>query len=138
MRTLLLMLFGLIFILGQLMAQNRTISGKLSDQQGNPIPNASIMIKGLKSGTTTDANGDFKLLVSPSAKTLVLSSVNFICLSAFLISLYRFQFLSNSVLFEFAFQLLCIFQIRYSISPMLFRGLFFLRVSINLFRSIAE
>lgn len=79
MRKPLLMLFCFVFFIGhQLTAQNRTITGKLLDQNGSPIPGASVIIKGSKSGTTTDANGDFKMPVSSSVKTLVFSSVNFV------------------------------------------------------------
>lgn len=79
MRKPLLMLFCLVLFIGQqVTAQNRTITGRLTDQNGNPIPGASVVIKGLKSGTTTDANGSFALPVSSSVKTLVFSSVNFV------------------------------------------------------------
>ncbi|MEO5999948.1 MAG: SusC/RagA family TonB-linked outer membrane protein [Chitinophagaceae bacterium] len=77
MRKLLLVLFCFAISIGQLTAQTKTVKGKLSDQNGNPIPNASVTIKGLKAGTTTDLDGNFTLAVPPSAKTLIFSSVNF-------------------------------------------------------------
>src|SRR6218665_3305794 len=66
------------------------------------------------------------------------SSLNFICLSVFSVSQYRFLFLSNSVLFEFYFQPLCIFPTSCPIFPTRFHGRFFLRCLIASFRSIAE
>lgn len=39
----------------------KTITGKVTDASGQPIPFASIKIKGLNSGTSADANGDYRL-----------------------------------------------------------------------------
>lgn len=60
-----------------LLAQNRTISGKVTSDNGLPLPNVSVVIKGTNTGTTTDANGAFSLSIPPSAKSLVFSSVGF-------------------------------------------------------------
>jgi TonB-linked SusC/RagA family outer membrane protein len=61
----------------QLHAQNRVITGKVTDASGNPIPNASVVIKGTKIGTTTKADGTYSITLPPSgAKALVISSVN--------------------------------------------------------------
>jgi TonB-linked SusC/RagA family outer membrane protein len=57
------------------MAQTRTISGKVTDDQGNPIPNSSIVIKGTNTGTTSDLSGNFSLTVPSTAKALVVSSI---------------------------------------------------------------
>jgi TonB-linked SusC/RagA family outer membrane protein len=60
------------------MAQNsRTITGKVTDEMGTPIPSASVVVKGTTLGTTTDKEGSFSLKVPETAKTLVFSSVNF-------------------------------------------------------------
>ncbi len=58
-------------------SQTRTVTGKITDDKGNPVQGASVTVKGSKSGTTTDANGAFTLNVPASAKTLVVSSVGF-------------------------------------------------------------
>ncbi len=47
--------------------QSHLISGKVTDQTGVAVPGASIRIKGTQTGTTADANGDFKLLVNTNA-----------------------------------------------------------------------
>src|SRR5689334_17442370 len=57
--------------------QDRTITGKVTDDNGSPIPNASVIIKGTKTGTVTRADGTFSLTIHSNAKTLVVSSVNF-------------------------------------------------------------
>lgn len=77
MRRLLLLMLGMLLISAQLLAQNRTITGKVTDEAGNPIANASIVIKGTKVGTTAGPDGTFSLVVPADAKTLVVSSVNY-------------------------------------------------------------
>ncbi|ULQ55107.1 TonB-dependent receptor [Flavihumibacter rivuli] len=75
MRKLVLLLLSIIMLGGQLLAQTRTITGKVTDAKGNPVPNASVVVKGTAVGTTTDANGNYSLAVPANAKVLVISSV---------------------------------------------------------------
>jgi TonB-linked SusC/RagA family outer membrane protein len=49
------------------------ISGRVMDSLGNPLSGASVLIKGRKGGTTTDARGDFELKGLPENITLVIS-----------------------------------------------------------------
>lgn len=70
-------MLGVFFTITQLLAQNRTISGKITDDTGSPVARASVQVKGTNTGTTTDANGSFSLSVPSSATTLVVSSVGF-------------------------------------------------------------
>ncbi|HEY2726178.1 MAG TPA: SusC/RagA family TonB-linked outer membrane protein, partial [Parafilimonas sp.] len=55
----------------------KVITGKVTDAKNNPIQNASVLIKGNKTGTTTDANGTFKIAVPSSANILVISYIGF-------------------------------------------------------------
>jgi len=57
-------------------AQDRIISGKVTDEKGIPISSASVIIKGTRMGTATNANGEFTLKVPSDAKSLRVSSVN--------------------------------------------------------------
>jgi TonB-dependent outer membrane receptor, SusC/RagA subfamily, signature region len=41
--------------------QNRLINGKVIDEKGDPVPGASIIIKGTSRGTSADAAGEFKI-----------------------------------------------------------------------------
>lgn len=77
MRRLLFLLVGLVLLGTQLLAQNRTITGRVTDEQGAAISNASVVVKGTSQGTTTSVDGRFTLSVPPSAKALVISSVSF-------------------------------------------------------------
>lgn len=56
-------------------AQNKTITGKVSDDKGSPVQGASVLVKGTKTGTSTDAAGAFRISVPPSATTLTISYV---------------------------------------------------------------
>src|SRR6266496_6106881 len=57
------------------MAQNRTITGKVTDENGNGLVNASVVIKGTNVGTTTATDGSFTLSVPSNASTLIVSYV---------------------------------------------------------------
>lgn len=76
MRKLLLSLTALLFFAVTLLAQ-KTITGRITDDKGNPVPNASVVVRGTTSGTTTKADGTFSLTAPPSATDLVITSVGF-------------------------------------------------------------
>ncbi|HEX6848323.1 MAG TPA: TonB-dependent receptor [Chitinophagaceae bacterium] len=75
MRKQLLILSGLVLLSMFALAQ-RTITGKVTDDKGNPVPNASVIVKGTATGTVTKADGTYSLSVPANAKTLVFSSVD--------------------------------------------------------------
>lgn len=75
MRRLLCFMLGLLLVSGQLLAQNRTITGRVTDDKGAAIANASVVVKGTNVGTTTNNEGAFTLAVPNNARTLVVSSV---------------------------------------------------------------
>lgn len=75
MRKLLLMLATVLFFTGHLLAQTRTVTGKVTDDSGEAIPGATIQIKGTTTGTVTDGTGHFSISVSPDAKFLVISLI---------------------------------------------------------------
>jgi TonB-linked SusC/RagA family outer membrane protein len=76
MRKLLSCLAGMVLLLQTARSQTVEISGKVADDKGNPIAGVSIQEKSSKRGTTSDANGLFKLAVKSGA-TLIFSSVGF-------------------------------------------------------------
>ena len=75
MRKLLALLTAFLLFAGHLFAQ-KTISGKVTDEKGNPIPDASVMVKGTNTGTVTKSDGTYSLTVPATAKALVFSSIN--------------------------------------------------------------
>lgn len=78
MRKIFSLLAGLLLLSAQLLAQTRTITGRITDANNNPVVNASIVVKGSKVGTTTKADGTFSLTVPDNAKTLTVSSIEFL------------------------------------------------------------
>jgi len=56
-------------------AQEQIITGKVTDEKKLPVIGATIKLKDSKSTTQTDANGYFKLSVSPNSKILQVSFV---------------------------------------------------------------
>ncbi len=77
MRKLVTMLLCVVLAITQIAAQTRAIKGRVTDSKSNPIANASVVVKGSTSGTTTDANGNFSINVPATGKVLVISSLNF-------------------------------------------------------------
>ncbi len=57
----LLLLLVLICTMLISFAQNRQVTGKVTDDNGAPLPGVSVLVKGSKKGTQTDANGNFKI-----------------------------------------------------------------------------
>lgn len=59
-----------LFSVQFLWAQTKTVVGKVTDGSGAPLANASITVKGSRSGTASGADGTFSLTVPD---TLILS-----------------------------------------------------------------
>ncbi|SHF88128.1 TonB-linked outer membrane protein, SusC/RagA family [Mariniphaga anaerophila] len=55
--------------------QNRSVSGKVSDSAGVPLPGVTIVVKGTTNGTVTDAEGNYFLANIPEKATLLFSFV---------------------------------------------------------------
>lgn len=70
----LLLVAGLLLAFTCTFAQ-KVISGRVTDENGNGIPNASVTIKETGTGVSTNANGNFSITVDSKAKTLVFSYV---------------------------------------------------------------
>jgi hypothetical protein len=60
----------------QINAADRQITGKISDESGQPIAGASISIKGTAGGTISEASGSFTLTV-PDNGVLVISALGY-------------------------------------------------------------
>lgn len=52
------------------------VNGKVNDSKGQALPGVSIVVKGTKRGTTTDANGEYKINAE-KGETLVFSFIGF-------------------------------------------------------------
>ncbi|WP_266366966.1 SusC/RagA family TonB-linked outer membrane protein [Tellurirhabdus rosea] len=66
----------LLFSVTLAVAQERTLSGRVTTGPENaPLPGANVVAKGSSRGTTTDADGAFRLTVPGDTRQLVISSV---------------------------------------------------------------
>jgi TonB-linked SusC/RagA family outer membrane protein len=57
--------------------EDRTISGKVTDEKGEALPGVSVLVKGTSRGSATDASGTYKLTIPDGPQTLVFSFVGF-------------------------------------------------------------
>ncbi|EDM34503.1 putative outer membrane protein [Pedobacter sp. BAL39] len=79
MKKLLQSLFILLFVAGAAMAQERTITGTVTDQEdGKPLPGVTVRIAGAKGGTQTGGDGKYTLRVPSSANTLEFSYLGYV------------------------------------------------------------
>ena len=67
--------FLLIYSMGTY-AQDKIVTGTITDAGGVPIPGANIIIKGTQTGTASDFDGNYSIAVNPG-QTLVFSSIGF-------------------------------------------------------------
>ncbi|MDQ3276931.1 MAG: SusC/RagA family TonB-linked outer membrane protein [Bacteroidota bacterium] len=74
MRKFLTLLLGVLLFSVQLLAQNRTVTGKVTDASGAPISGASVIIRGTTTGTVTGNDGSFSISV-PANSRLIISAV---------------------------------------------------------------
>jgi TonB-linked SusC/RagA family outer membrane protein len=65
----------LVVLMTQLtIAQERTVSGIVSDNAGMPLPGVSVLVKGTQAGTQTDFDGKYSIKATPS-QVLVFSYI---------------------------------------------------------------
>lgn len=62
MRKVASLLTMLMFFCALAFGQNRTISGRVTDEKGEALPGASVRIKGTRTGVAADNDGQFRLL----------------------------------------------------------------------------
>lgn len=58
--------------------QERTVSGTVIDEKGEPVPSVTVTVKNANIGSSTDLNGRFKIDVPMSRDTLEFSSTGFV------------------------------------------------------------
>lgn len=56
-------------------AQQRTISGTVTDNTGAPLPGVTVVVQGTTTGTITNVEGIYQLEVPSTASTLVFSYI---------------------------------------------------------------
>ncbi|MEP6582715.1 MAG: SusC/RagA family TonB-linked outer membrane protein [Ginsengibacter sp.] len=81
MRKLLLTLSAIFLLLVSGISQKRSITGTVSDEQGAPVPFATITESGSKNATISDGNGNF-ILKSSSNDQLIFTAAGFSAVKA--------------------------------------------------------
>ena len=76
MKRHLLLFVMLLTIVLPALTQNRTVTGRVRDAQGNPIPYATITVKGSNTGVAADQNGNFSIQV-PANSSIVVTAAGF-------------------------------------------------------------
>jgi len=77
MRKISLLFSAFLLCGGLVFAQQRTVTGKVTDEKGDPVPFASVKIKGSNKGVSADVNGNFIIDVSGTDPILIASSQGF-------------------------------------------------------------
>ena len=78
MRKLVLFVLCLAMMGSQLIAQTRPLSGKITDELGNPLVGATVSVAGsTRTSTTTNASGVFTINVPANARQLEITYVGF-------------------------------------------------------------
>jgi Ca-activated chloride channel homolog len=77
-----LSIFAVMFLAAIMIAftDSKTITGKVTDSQGQPIPGVNVNVKGLRNpspGSITDLNGFYKIQVDQKATVLVFSFIGY-------------------------------------------------------------
>ncbi len=62
-KRLLILLVNVFLLCGGLLAQTKVTGTVVSQEDGEPVIGASVLIQGQHTGTVTDANGHFSLTV---------------------------------------------------------------------------
>ena len=69
-KRLMTMLVGLFLLVGGVIAQTKVSGTVVSQDDGQPVIGASVLVIGTSTGTVTDANGKFSLTV-PAGKSML-------------------------------------------------------------------
>ena len=67
----------LAFVVQISFAQNKSVSGVVSDQSGAPLPGATVLVKGTNNGTTTDFDGNYNIQTT-NGGVLVFSFIGYV------------------------------------------------------------
>ena len=74
---LVLLLFTCGSIATEALAQNKTVSGTVSDSQGMTLPGVSVIVKGTTTGVVTDLDGKFTFASDQAIDVLVFSYIGY-------------------------------------------------------------
>ncbi len=73
-----LALLLLIVLSGVVLAQERSITGIVTDNGRSPLPGVNVVVKGTTTGTVTDLNGKFSVKVPGNSSVLIITYVGYV------------------------------------------------------------
>lgn len=76
MRKFLATTLTMLLLSLQLLAQNRTVTGRVTDASGAPVAGASVQVKGTNVGTVTTNDGTYTINVPANGRALVVSGAD--------------------------------------------------------------
>ncbi len=76
MRKIVLSVFTVLIMSFQLMAQNQRVTGTVTDQSGQPLMGATVVVKGTQAATATGLNGEYTI-DAPVNDALIFSFLGF-------------------------------------------------------------
>jgi TonB-linked SusC/RagA family outer membrane protein len=69
------LILGLMLTVQFAFAQERVVSGKVTNAKGDPLPGATVLVKGTTSGAFVKSDGKYRVTVPPNGKSLVFKMV---------------------------------------------------------------
>lgn len=76
-RILLLVIPVILIMLAFRPVNSHTVSGTVTDENGNPLSTVTVTYKGSTQGTTTDASGKYRITIGSGKGTLIFSAIGF-------------------------------------------------------------
>ncbi|MFH0843401.1 MAG: TonB-dependent receptor [Bacteroidota bacterium] len=76
-RRIALFVFSMVLSVGLLFGQERTITGRVSAEEG-PLPGVNVTVQGTTIGAITDVNGGYSIRVPGTTSVLVFSSIGYV------------------------------------------------------------
>ena len=77
-RRFALLILSMVLSTGFLLAQEKTITGKVTTEGEGPLPGVNVTVQGTTIGQITDVNGAYKITVPGPASVLVYSSIGYV------------------------------------------------------------
>lgn len=77
-RRIALFILSMVFSLGIISAQEKTITGKVTAEGEGPVPGVNVTVQGTTIGQITDVSGAFSIKVPGPSAVLVFSSVGYV------------------------------------------------------------
>ena len=78
MNKILLTTAMLLLVCSSINAQTRTVTGRVIDEIGEPLPSATVLVKGTTIGATTNVNGVYSIDVPSGSETLVFQYLGYL------------------------------------------------------------